>query len=420
MDSYDLTLALVGLALFGAAWLPHLLHKYPLSLPIVYLGFGLLVFSLPLGLEIPNPREHKELVERLTELVVIISLMSAGIKLDRPVGWKRWASTWRLLAVTMPLSIAALALFGWWALGLVPASAILLGAVLAPTDPVLASDVQVGPPREGEEDEIRFAITSEAGLNDGLAFPFTNLAVAVALVGLAPQNWLGEWLLVDVLYKVGVGTLAGLGMGYLLTHLVFRFPSETKLAKVGDGFVAVAVTLLVYGFTELVHGYGFLAVFVAAATLRHHERSHDYHERLHDFSEQIERLLMVTILVLFGGAIAGGLLSSLTWTGAALGLAFIFLIRPLAGIIGLAGFKSPLSERLAISFFGIRGLGSFYYLAYAINHADFSQTDVLWAVTGFIVTVSILLHGVSSLPVMQYLDRKRNVRSPQRKLEESA
>ncbi len=296
----------------------------------------------------------------------------------------------------------------------------MLGAVLAPTDPVLASDVQVGPPREGEEDEIRFAITSEAGLNDGLAFPFTNLAVAVALVGLAPQNWLGEWLLVDVLYKVGVGTLAGLGMGYLLTHLVFRFPSETKLAKVGDGFVAVAVTLLVYGVTELVHGYGFLAVFVAAATLRHHERSHDYHERLHDFSEQIERLLMVTILVLFGGAIAGGLLSSLTWTGATLGLAFIFLIRPLAGIIGLAGFKSPLSERLAISFFGIRGLGSFYYLAYAINHADFSQTDVLWAVTGFIVTVSILLHGVSSLPVMQYLDRKRNVRSPQRKLEENA
>ena len=170
------------------------------------LGLGFAAFALPLGLESPDPLEQGKLTERLTELAVIVALMGAGLKLDRPPGWRTWMSTWRLLAITMPLTIAAAAVLGWWVAGFVPATAMLLGAVIAPTDPVLATEVQVGAPGEGYEEreagkhdpagaevEVRFSLTSEAGLNDGLAFPFTYAAIAMAIAGPAPGNWIGCW-----------------------------------------------------------------------------------------------------------------------------------------------------------------------------------------------------------------------------------
>src|SRR3954453_7724962 len=151
-------------------------------MPIAFLGLGMLVFALPLGLPAADPLEHPKLTEHLTEIGVIVALMGAGLKIDRPLGGRRWMSTWRLLAVAMPVTIAAMAFLGWWWAGLVPAAALLLGAALAPTDPVLAADVQVGEPTDEEdsEDEVRFALTSEAGLNDGLAMPFVYAAIALA------------------------------------------------------------------------------------------------------------------------------------------------------------------------------------------------------------------------------------------------
>ena len=152
----------------------------------------------------------------MTEFVVIVALMGAGLKLDRPLGWHSWLITWRLIGVAMPITIAAIALLGWGWLGLDLASALLLGAALAPTDPVLASDVQVGPPKSGEEDEVRFALTSEAGLNDGLSFPFVYLAIAVSLSQVTGKFWFREWLLVDVVWKLA----AGIGVGWLVGRLM--------------------------------------------------------------------------------------------------------------------------------------------------------------------------------------------------------
>ncbi|HEX6143993.1 MAG TPA: cation:proton antiporter [Geminicoccaceae bacterium] len=407
MNWYIVLLTCFGLLILAVGFLPALLRQLPLSLPIICVAFGFALFSIPGTGPEPDMLQHPHLTERMTELIVIVALMGAGLKLNRPVGWWSWIITWRLLAITMPLSIAAIALLGWSLLGLGAAGALLLGAVLAPTDPVLASDVQVGPPHDPEEDEVRFSLTSEAGLNDGLAFPFVNLAIAMALHGVAPGVWVLEWLAVDVVWKIAAGIAGGLLVGQALGLVIFRYIESQRLPESGDNLVAVGITFVAYGLTELVHGYGFLAVFVTALTMRRWERSHHYHARLHEFAEQIERLFMMILLVLFGGALAGGLLEPLTWTAALAGLVCLLVVRPLAGLAGLAGSGHPLEERVAIGFFGIRGVGSFYYLAHAYNTAEFeAEASSLFAFVGFVVLVSIVLHGVSSTPVMRYLERK--------------
>jgi NhaP-type Na+/H+ or K+/H+ antiporter len=380
-------------------------------MPIAFLALGMLVFALPLGLPDADPLAHPRLTEHLAEVGVIVALMGAGLKIDRPLSRRRWASTWRLLAIAMPVTIASVGLLGWWWAGLVPASALLLGAALAPTDPVLASDVQVGEPTDEQdsEDEVRFALTSEAGLNDGLAFPFVYAAIAMALTaggGWAGGRWIGEWALTDVAYKGVIGIVGGLLVGRLLGRLFFRAKRHSlRLSRHSEGFLALAATFLAYGLVEVAGGYGFLAVFVAARGIRSAERSHEYHQVLHDFAEQTERLLTVLLLLLFGGAVVGGLLAPLTWPTALAGLALVLVIRPLTGFLSLRGAPGRPAEHWVIAAFGIRGIGSFYYLAYAMTHAGFPGADLVWATVGFVVLVSVVVHGIAVTPVMRLLDR---------------
>jgi sodium/hydrogen antiporter len=205
---YILALTGMGALIALVTWLPLALRRLPISLPIICIILGAALFWLAPVPFAPLPGEHPVFTERFTEFVVIIALMGAGLKIDRVFHVHRWAVTWRLLAITMPLCIASIAVLGAWA-GLPWIAALLLGAALAPTDPVLAADVQVGPPRTGEEDEVRFGLTSEAGLNDGLAFPFVNLAIALALAASTGEPWLGEWLSYDVLWKLFAGAVGG-------------------------------------------------------------------------------------------------------------------------------------------------------------------------------------------------------------------
>lgn len=407
MDLYIVLLAVFGGVVLLTAWLPMVLKDWPLSLPIVCIALGVLLLWSPLAPAIgPNPLENRYITERMTEFVVIVALMGAGLKLDRPVGWRSWMITWRLIGIAMPITIAAIALLGWGLLGLGLASALLLGAALAPTDPVLASEVQVGPPQSGEEDEVRFALTSEAGLNDGLSFPFVYLAIAIALSQLTGEPWLCDWLLVDVVWKLAAGIGVGWMVGKLMGYLTFRLPKRVQLSRTGDGFVALGITCLGYGLTELANGYGFLGVFVAAVTLRSVEREHSYHEDLHAFSEQIERLLMMVLLVFFGAAIAeGSIFGALSWNVVALAVLILFVVRPLSGWISLVGSPQPAKEKAVIAFFGIRGLGSFYYLAYATGQAQFERTELLWVTICLVVLASIVLHGIAVTPTMRHLDQ---------------
>ncbi|WP_020386970.1 cation:proton antiporter [Kribbella catacumbae] len=400
-----------GAALLVGAVLPRLLRRAAVSAPIAFVGAGLL-----LGLVVDrgrlSPIAEPELTEHLAELTILIALMGVGLAIDRPIGWQRWKVTWRLLLVAMPACIAAVAGAGWL-LGLAPATALLLGAVLAPTDPVLASDVQVQGPTTGEgaepeeDDEVRFALTSEAGLNDGLAFPFVYAAVFAVTKG-EVGNWALEWFAWELIGKTLIGVAIGAGAGWLLGKMAFSAPSRTfRLADSREPVLALAMTLGVYGLAGVLHGYGFIAVFVAALTLRAAERSHDFHEELHSFIEQLEHILTWGILLLLGVAITGGLLKPLTWAGAALGILLVLVIRPLTAWISLSGMPLRRSERWVAAAFGVRGVGSVFYLAFA--GADFG-TDLpwLWATVGFTVVLSVAVHGVAATPMMRMLDLRRN------------
>ena len=389
------------------SWAPAGLKRLPLTLAIVCVALGVLIFSSGVLAFDPDPRTWDTVTERLTEAVVIISLMGCGLKLDRKLGWKSWGVTWRLLAVAMPLTIAAVAWLGVVGLGFALPMALLLGAAMAPTDPVLASDVQVGPPGSGDDDEVRFGLTSEAGLNDALAFPFVHLAILASLGGLASSQALLDWGLVKVGWKVLAGAGVGWAVGAAFGWLLFREEDDRALSRMGDGLIALAATFVAYAAAELAHGYGFLAVFVAAVTIRNWERDHDFHAEMHDVSDQLERLLIMLLLVLFGGALANGLLASLTWTDAAVALAILFVVRPVAGLLSLVGASQPLREKLLLAFLGIRGVGSVYYVAYGINHGRFGDSERLWAVVGFVILASIVVHGVTATPLLERLARWR-------------
>ncbi|MGW8487710.1 cation:proton antiporter [Streptomyces sp. NPDC055886] len=401
----------LGIGAFLAAVLPRLLSRLPVSVPIVFLAAGVFLYLTPLPLPTFDPVADRIWVHHLTELCVIVSLMGAGLAINRPFGWRSWASTWRLLGLAMPLTIGVTALAAWGLLGWPVSVALLVAAVLAPTDPVLASEVRVGEPspEKEDEDEVRFALTSEAGLNDGLAFPFVLAAIALAAAGESwTGGWLAHWVWSDVLVRITVGVAVGLGMGLLLGRVLFRSRARSlRLAEQGEGFVALAATFLSYGVTEALHGYGFLAVFATACALRRSEHSHGYHQVMHSFVEQIERLLMALLLFGVGAFLASGGLAALTWRGAAVGVLLHLLIRPASGWIAqLRGPGRP-NERTATAFFGIRGIGSLFYLAYACGEGEFGAYErEMWAVVVFAVLISVVVHGVAAAPVTSYLDRR--------------
>jgi|TARA_R100001086_G_scaffold68966_2_gene32777 NhaP-type Na+/H+ or K+/H+ antiporter len=422
-DPRILMFVVFGAGLTLAVTLERWLARYWLSLPILYVAVGFAVWSLPLGLPHFNPTVDgfdAITLEYATEFIVIASLMAAGIAIDRPVSWANWRQIWPLLLIAMPLTIAAVALLGWWALGLAPASAILLGAALAPTDPVLARSVQVGPPGEDQRHDVRFSLTVEAGLNDGFAFPFTYLAIAA--VGMtALGDWTLEWAALDLVWRIVAGCAVGYAVGRIGAWYVFEREADAPIEDIdeasdeaenpsystSEGLIVLGTLLLAYGLAELAEGYGFLAVFVGAVTARQRENRSRYHKISHHFIDQIEQIVLVAVLFGFGAMLASGVLSALTWPAALVGLALIFVIRPISGLLAEANCDLPMIGKLAVAFLGVRGMGSIYYLAYGQNNADFAQIDLLWATVSFAILVSIIVHGVVSGPLIRHVEDRR-------------
>jgi NhaP-type Na+/H+ or K+/H+ antiporter len=419
-----------GLAILLAAVLPSVLNRLAISPPMVLLAAGVGMGLLPVGSgSFFDPVKNHTMVEQVTQFAVLLALMGVGLALDRPLrwrhprDWRRWSATWRLLFAAMPLSIAGVWLLGWWGLGLAPATALLLGAVLAPTDPVLAGDVQVGGPdvetqevdESDERHEVRFALTSEAGLNDGLAFPFVYAAIYLLEKG-ATLSWVPAWVAWDLVGKVVIGFLVGSLTGWLLAKLAFRARrASLRLAEQGEPLLALAALATSFGAAELVGGYGFIAVFCCGMAIRNSERSHDYQEAMHGVVERLERLLTLLVLLCLGIAMSRGLLEALDWRGVLVGVVLILMLRPLSGVASLmpfarSGHGMDPRERLVTAFFGVRGIGSLFYLAYAAGHALFEDLRWLWATVAFTIGLSVVVHGVLAKPAMAWLEVNRKRR----------
>jgi NhaP-type Na+/H+ or K+/H+ antiporter len=396
LSAYHVLLAALGVAIILAYWLPRWLSGREPAASALLIGLGFVAFGLVPGMPAAlNPIDSPRLWELASELCVVLGLFGVGLRIDNVASRHLWGPTVRMLAIAMPLTIAAIALLGWASAGMTFAGALLLGAVLAPTDPVLAGDVQVGPPLEGGEHPVRFTLTAEAGLNDGLAFPFVHLAIAIGVAGGLAGGMLGEWLWRDVAYRIAIGALSGLGLGWLIAQLLFNYPRENALAKTGAGVIALASALAVYGVTELLEGYGFIAAFVAGITLRRAESRHEFHTRLHDFSESIEHALTAGLLIALGGALPM-LLPHLDMGGLAIALGLILVARPLIGWLALSGSTLATRERLVVAVYGVRGIGSIYYLAYAAAHIDLVNKEQLWAIVATTILGSTVLHGLTA------------------------
>jgi sodium/hydrogen antiporter len=420
----ELVYLVIGAGLLLATVLPRFVHGRAFSVPMAVLGVGVVGGLLLPGDDSVQPILDATATSHLAEACVIVSLMGVGLAIDRPLHWRTWGPTWRLLAIAMPLCIAGVALLGWWVVGLSLPAAVLLGAVLSPTDPVLASEVQVAPPTvtEGrieaasdessevtpEEDWVRFTLTSEAGLNDALAFPFVYFGLFMIDRG-PVGDWLVEWVVWTFFGKIAIATAVGAGAGWALGRMAFRSTlGPLRVAEIGNPLLGVAATFGVYGLTEVVGGYGFLAVFVAAVAIRSIERHHGYHRRLHELIEYLETILTLVLLLMLGAAMSGGLLVRLGLDEVITGAALVFVVRPVAAWLSLFGSTAlEPRERLVTAAFGVRGIGAIFYLTYALASERTPQDLELWAVVAFTITLSIVAHGVTAAPVMRWVDRHR-------------
>ena len=404
-DAYVIGLLFCGIAVLAAIGALSHERERAFSASLVYLALGAGAALLVEAADIAwvDPLEDAELVERIAELAVIIALFGTGLKLDRPLTWSAWSGVIRLLAIAMPLTIAGVVALGTGLLGLSFGAAVVLGAILAPTDPVLAGDIGVGPPGDEDEHEPNFSVTGEAGLNDGLALPFLFLG----LFALDPggTSWLGEWLLADVLYAVVAGGAIGAALGWAMAAGAIRLKERQYLAPVFDGWLAIPVVLIIYGTTELVGAYGFIAAFAGGLAFRRYERTHEHNARVHEGAEVVEKFGELAAILLLGSMLTFAGLGEVGLEGWILIILLLCLVRPLAVGVSLLASGLPREERAFVSWFGVRGIGSLYYVAVALGSGYLAAGDarlITWIVLAA-VAVSIVTHGVTATPLSRRL-----------------
>lgn len=424
---------IVGCLLLVMAVGRTLLKPLPISTPLLYLAVGIIFGSAGFELLILDPFNDAVLLERLTEIVVIISLFTAGLKLRLPLRNPAWRLPLSLASLSMIVTVGLITLTGYYGLGLSLGAAVLFGAVLAPTDPVLASDIQVTEP--GDHDHLRFGLTGEAGLNDGMAFPFLMLGLGLMGHHTLGNNW-SQWWLVDVAWAIPGGLLIGFAMGTAVGKLILYLRNKYPEVVGGEDFLAMGLIALSYGVALTLHTYGFLAVFAAGLAMRKIESAMIGHDSTPDevlddvpeeefddraatdasvapahltrsllhFNEQLERAGELGIMLLLGAIISTRYLPiEALWFVPLL----LLLIRPVAAVIGLLGTDTDWTQRALISWFGVRGVGSIYYLMYAVVHGlEEGIARELIGLTLTVVASSVVIHGITVTPLMSWYSRR--------------
>jgi len=435
---------IIGVLLCGMALANTHLARLPLTPSMLYLAAGIVLGPLGVGLLLINPTEQSHLLEVAAEVAVLVSLFVAGLKLRSALNDKRWKIPLLLATVGMAVTVGLVTLLGVYGLGLPLGAAVLLGGILAPTDPVLASDVQVESPTD--RDRLRFNLTGEAGLNDGTAFPVVMLGLGLlGLHELGAYGW--RWLAVDVAWAVIAGVAIGGLLGTLMGRWVVHLRTTHHEAVGRDDLLALGLIALAYGAALLLHGYGFLAVFAAGLALRRIERlqsdsptakddavaadapttaTASHKEMLEGaatsdatapaymaeaalgFTEQLERVAEVAIVLVLGAMLTPRTFALDAWWFV---LALFVVVRPVA-LFSLRLRHTPPEKFRLMAWFGIRGVGSFYYLMYALQHGvQGALADRLIAVTFTVIAASAVVHGISVTPLMRRYDRLRHVGS---------
>jgi NhaP-type Na+/H+ or K+/H+ antiporter len=426
---------LIGGVLLVRGLTTPLMHSLPVTTAIVYLVVGLLIGPTGLNLFHFNPLEESALLEWLTEAAVLISLYAAGVKMPVPVRLARWRTPILLATVSMAFTVALVAASAHFALGLPVGAAVLLGAIVAPTDPVLATDVQIRHP--GDRDRLRLALTCEAGMNDGSAFPFVMLGMG--LLGLHEIGQFGwRWALLDILWATTAGIAIGVFSGSALAQVVHRLRAADAKHGLLDDFLGLGLIGVVYGLSVLASAWGFLAVFFAAVAVRQTERGlsrantgaaewphgggretrlpacpRTFSDGSLVFKEHLERLSELLLILLLGGTL---FTDSWSWRAVA-GALFLFIVaRPISVLIALLGTRTPWRLRGLAAWFGVRGIGSLYYLMYAIQHGLPKDLALeLTHLTLIVVTMSIVVHGTSVKPLLgRFRPKLRSMRSDHR------
>jgi NhaP-type Na+/H+ or K+/H+ antiporter len=401
-DPFALALLGFGLALFVAIGALSHQHERAFSASLLYLLLGLAAAGLLSALDIRaiDPLRQPHILQRVAEVSLVIAVFATGLRLEGDLRWRTWRSVAILIGVVMPLSIAAVAAFGVAAMGLSLGGALILGAVLAPTDPVLAGDVGVGSPGESDlQGEPRFSLSAEAGLNDGLASPFVVLGILVAEGGL--QHHLGEFIAADVLYGVIAALVVGGVGGYLIAAVALRLRSHQLIDDKLDLYVAVPAGLALYGLAEVAGAYGLVAVFAAGVAFRRYESGHEFSEHVHTGAEVVEKFGELVVILLLGSVVTLAGLSAPGLAGWLLAPVLLLVIRP--ALVGALLVRSGLSlaQRAFLAWFGVRGVAALYYvsLVIAAGVVNGSQAAMLFWTTAACVMVSIVLHGVTATAV---------------------
>ncbi|MFJ2990791.1 cation:proton antiporter [Collimonas sp. NPDC087041] len=435
---------IVGALLLSMGLMASLLERLPISPAMFYLPVGYILGPAVSGLINVAPAQHAELLTALAKMALLLSLFTVGLKLRMPFRDRIWRLPLRLGVLAMLVTIPLVALTGTFVFGLPLGAAILLGGILAPTDPVLASDVQIK--NVNDRDLIRTSLTGEGGINDGTAFPFVMLGLALLGVP-AAATYSDAYALLHVAWGVIAGLVGGWLLGWLVGRLVVGLRRTFQLALGMEEFLGIGLIALSYGLTELIHGIGFLAVFAAGLAMRRIESTNSGQQDLNpddnksvintmsasdnkevathptkasaymtetvlSFNQQMEQFaefVMVTLV--------GILLSHIGFSvaGALLALLLFFVIRPLSVAIALTGADvTPLQRRL-MAWFGIKGIGSLYYLVFALQYqwlapAGFHSSALAPRVSSMVLTVvtmSIVMHGISATPLMEMYQRRR-------------
>lgn len=421
-------LLLITMALAGAS-----MKRLPVSASMLYLAVGYGLGVAGWGLMEPDSRDVSVILERVTEIALLISLFSVGMKLGLPFSSPHWHLPLRLAFVSMALTVGLITAVGVFLLDLPLGVAVLLGGILAPTDPILASDVQVE--EAHDRDRLRFSLSGEGGLNDGAAFPFVMLGLG--LLGareLGVGGW--RWLTVDVFWALAAGVAIGSLLGAMIGRLVVYLRTRHQQAVGLDEFLALGLVALAFSVAQLAHASAFLSVFAAGLALQRVKERSQTQDAPHEgpaglqgkeahlavathpnlagaymmqavrgFNDQIERIAELIIILAVGAMLP--FVTVDRWTVGFLLLLF-FVLRPLSVWLGLLGASVSGDQRLLIAWFGIRGIGSIYYLMFALNNGlSGAMADRTISITLLAVAASIIVHGVSVTPLMAFYGRRQ-------------